>query len=65
LVKEGTWINPCIKPAIFQLKNKLPYPGLKTTETLHGPHVLAKIPKKLLLTTKKALEEPALQDVYK
>jgi hypothetical protein len=43
----------------------LPYPGLKTTETLHGPHVLAKIPKKLLLTTKKALEEPALQDVYK
>jgi hypothetical protein len=37
LKKEGAWFNPCLKPAIFQIRNGLRYPGIMTTKNLAGP----------------------------
>ena len=55
LKKEGAWINPCLKPAFFETRNHLNYPGIVTTKTLAGPEVLVRIPKGLLLNTRVCL----------
>ena len=48
---------------MFSLTNGLLYPGLKTEEELAGPHILVKIPEKMLLTTNKA-NIPELEKLF-
>jgi hypothetical protein len=65
LKRLGVWVHPGLKPAYFRMNNGLEYPGLMTTEDLHGSELLVKVPKELLLTTFVALKEPALQHLFR
>lgn len=63
LKSEGVWVHPSIKPAMFRLENGLLYPGLKTETELSGPHLLVKVPRRMMLTTKVA-NIPILQRLF-
>lgn len=56
LKRLGVQVHPGLKPAFFKIRNGLEYPGLMTTENLHGGEVLVRVPKHLLLTTAVALK---------
>jgi hypothetical protein len=60
LVSFGIKVNKKLQPAVFYLKNGLPYPGLLTTEEVSGHEDLVEMPIDLLLTSHKAMKEPEL-----
>ncbi|CAM6006612.1 unnamed protein product [Sphagnum balticum] len=60
LKKEGVEVSQHLHPAVFALKNGLPYAGLLTDTPLQGLSPLVTVPLRLLLTSHKALKEPML-----
>src|SRR5688500_2706192 len=53
LIENGAVINKLVLSE-FYLKNGLPYSGLATTETVITDEIVVKIPKSLVLNTKRA-----------
>lgn len=61
----GIEVHPSLSPAYFTLKNGLEYPGIVTRDLISKDTVLVKVPEKMILSSMKALKEPALQEIYK
>lgn len=64
LLGYGISVNRKLQPAIFQLRNGLKYPGLVAREAVEGPEELVRLPIDLLLTSHRALKDPALANLF-
>lgn len=56
LSQKGISLNPKLQPAVFQLKNGLPYIGMVAKDTVEGAEVLIRVPEDLILSSAKAAQ---------
>jgi hypothetical protein len=64
LKEKGLVLNPKVSPAVFHLKNGLPYIGMSVTQPVAGGEVLIRIPEELILSSCKAVNEPELAEAF-